>query len=222
MSIRGKKKWRDARRDTPYLSDLPEADREYLEAFLDAEYGNDYTAQVALAGSEEKAKQWQRDVNAASYADRTDVMFAMKRVGFQSVLAKDEGEYRSMGPEGPVEEPLQNAPRYTAADYMPAPPADAEEALAAALDATAEEAQYLPYGDSPKGLMPGHRVLICLPAHYLKDRTGTVRAYRPWTEDYLIEADRPARRGRDGPGAKTTWAWIPHAGLKRVKPRLAK
>ena len=192
-----------------------------METFLDAEYSNVHEAQVALAGDVAKAKAWQSDVNAAAYAERTDATFNLKRVAFEAIVAQDEGCYRTMGPPGPAAKSAIRAPKYSAADYMPAPPASPEDAFAAFLEGTAEDNQFQPYGDSPEGLAPGHRVVICLPAHYLKGRTGIVRAYRQWTGDYLIEADRPARRGKDGPGASTTWAWVPLAGLRRRKPSLA-
>ena len=222
MSIGGRKRQRDARKDTPYLRNLPEAEREYMLTFLDAEYGNLYDAQLALSGNLEQAKAWQSDVNAAAYSARTDATFHMKQVGFGALAALDDGAKLELGPPGPAVKPSIRAPKYSAADYMPAPPASPEEALAGLLDGTAEDSQFEPYGTSPEGLMPGHKVVICLPAHYLKDRTGIVRAYRQWTGDYLIEADRPARRGKDGPGASTTWAWIPLAGLRRRKPSLAR
>jgi len=193
-----------------------------MEVFLDAEYSNLFEAQTALTGDHAKAKAWQSDVNAAAYAERTDLTHNLKRVAYETVVAQDEGVPLTVGPSGPAVKPSIRAPKYSAADYMPAPPASPEEALAGLLDGTAEDSQFEPYGTSPEGLMPGHKVVICLPAHYLKDRTGIVRAYRQWTGDYLIEADRPARRGKDGPGASTTWAWIPLAGLRRRKPSLAR
>ena len=221
VSIGGRKRRRDARKDTPYMRDLPEAEREYMEIFLDAEYGNQYDAQVALAGDVTQAKAWQSDVNAAAYSARTDAAFNMKQIGFKALAALDDGAELDLGPPGPAAKPSIRAPKYSVADYMPAPPASPEDTFAAFLEGTAEDNQFQPYGDSPEGLAPGHRVVICLPAHYLKGRTGVVRAYRQWTGDYLIEADRPARRGKDGPGATTTWAWVSLAGLRRRKPSLA-
>jgi hypothetical protein len=87
-----------------------------------------------------------------------------------------------------------------------------EEAM---LAAEQEEAlSLLPYGTAPEHLAWGVKVKICLPRHYLNKCLGHVRAYRVWTDQYLIEAERPGRAGEDGTRSATTMCWVLPMGLK--------
>jgi hypothetical protein len=89
-----------------------------------------------------------------------------------------------------------------------------------AIDArTAEERSLVPYGLNPRKLKPGHYVQVCMPAHYLKDRVGRVLAYRPWTNDYLVEVFRRTKKDRDGNSQPTTLCWVSPLALRRAEPK---
>lgn len=206
----------------PYLKTLPEAEREWLEIFLDAEYGADSNAQMALSPDEGYKKQWASETNHANYVDRTDLTQRMRRTGDCVLARRDEGRAMPLDPTPNVFP--QNPERvagYSPADYAPAGPSDSiEDMLIDAIDAsTAEERSLVPYGCNPRNLKPGHYVQVCMPAHYLKDRAGRVLAYRPWTNDHLVEVFRRTKKDRDGGSQPTTLCWVSPLALRRSEPK---
>jgi len=206
----------------PYLKTLPEAEREWLEIFLDAEYGADGAAQTALAPDEGYKKQWASETNHANYADRNDLTQRMARTNDQLLAMRDDGTRVYIEPTPNVfpPDPVRLA-GYSPADYAPAEPSDSiEDMLIDAIDArTAEERSLVPYGFNPRKLKPGHYVQVCMPAHYLKDRVGRVLAYRPWTNDYLVEVFRRTKKDRDGSSQPTTLCWVSPLALRRAEPK---
>ncbi len=239
--LRETKRARDAVRDIDYAGKLGEAEREWMEIFIAGHYSNDSAAQVALTGSVPAAKAWSKKVNRANKDSSKDVANRSIRLSFaptSDVEGEEVREYpaissadfqhyrctrcckRSDGCKCPA---VQRHKPYGMEDYLPTE-TSLEEAFADATEALTEKAyDLLPYGTNPEGLKPGHKVDVCLPHHYLKDRSGTVVTYRKWDDTYLIDADRPGLKGRDGtPQAPTTLCWISPKALKRHQLRRAK
>ena len=221
--LKMRKRRHEAGRDVyAYLKALPEAEREWMEIFLDAEYGADSAAQMALSPDAAYKKQWASESNHANYADRTDLTQRMRRTGDYVLTRRDEGRAMPLDPTPNVFPPNpERVAGYSPADYAPSDPSEStEDAMIDAIDAmTAEERSMKPYGFRPRNLKPGHFVQVCLPAHYLKDRIGTVLAYRPWTNDYLIEANRRTYKNRDGSSKPTTLCWVSPDALRRAEPK---
>ncbi len=230
--LRVTKRAKEASSDIDYADKLSESDREWMEIFLAGHYSNDADCQVALSGSKRKAKEWSSDVNAANYADSADVSSRFMMLPHTSA-DEDGGGFTKPLLTRPAERcprcgrhgtrcecaPVKLATGYSPSDYQ-ASGESPEDAYIDRIDA--ETSAKEPYGTSPQDLKQGHRVVICLPQHYLKDRSGTVLAFRPWTGDYLIEADRPALRNRDSATPQTTLCWVAPHGLKRLRPKLAR
>lgn len=225
----------EAVKDIDYADKLSPDESAWLATFVDGHYSNDAGAQAALETDPEARKEWSREANRATYMRRCDVMLRHKR----SALIDGDIE-RNLEWEGEVAPDFESwqcpvcyqkpcvcpersrSSTYGAEDYMPAD-VSVEDALAEAIDArSAEDRECLPYGTNPQNLCPGHQVIICLPSHYLKDRQGVVLAYRKWTNQYLIEADRPGLRDRDGTASPKTLCWVRPEGLKRFAPKLAR
>lgn len=204
-----------------YRATLSEADREWLDVFLDAEYGADSYAQAALAPSLAEARVNQSRVNQANYADRMDLYSRMRRTDADILRLKDEGLAPNLPPTPNVFPVKERQSKYSPADYAPSEPSDSiEDMLIDAIDArNAEERSLVPYGFNPRKLKPGHYVQVCMPAHFLKDRVGKVVAYRPWTNDYLVEVFRRTKKDRDGSSQPTTLCWVSPFALRRAEPK---
>jgi hypothetical protein len=228
---------KDAVRDIDYADKLNEAEREWMEVFINAHYSNDTDSQFALARNSKQAREWQLAVSRANNAYGRDMANKFTRLALP-VEDQEEGEETAADAQA-LDRTSVNFPHYKCSrclkradacycpskraqpygitDYLPAE-TSFEEALTEVELASRERAfDLLPYGTNPPDLKPGHKVVICLPHHYLKDRTGTVVAYRRWTNEYLIEADRPGLKHRDGSQSKTTLCWVRPEALKRAK-----
>lgn len=235
--LRVTRRTKDAVKEMDYLNKLDEPEREWMEVFLAGYYGADTNAQAALTGNIAKARKLSRETSRANHAYSRDIYNKFVRLSLTSASEEEiegseadefpqlnSGDFqhykcarclkKAEGCHCPVRQ--RNKP-YGVEDWIPAVTcpetayAEAEEAL------NAKAYDLLPYGDNPTDLVPGRKVLICLPHHYLKDRPGTVRAYRIWTDEYLIEAERQGLKHRDGTQAPTTFCWVKPTGLKKFK-----
>jgi hypothetical protein len=235
--LRVTKRAKDAVRDIDYADKLNEAEREWMEVFINAHYSNDTDSQFALARNSKRAKEWGREVSRANNAFGRDLANKFTRLALPTEDAETGEEAaadaqaltrtsenfthykctRCLKKAPLCQCPAKRAQPYGIEDYIPAE-TSFEDAMTE-LDQLAREKAYdlLPYGTNPEGLKVGHKVVICLPHHYLKDRTGTVLAYRKWTNEYLIEADRPGLKHRDGSQSPTTLCWVRPEALKRPK-----
>jgi hypothetical protein len=234
--LRVTRRTKEAVQDIDYADQLNEAETEWMEVFLAGYYGNDECAQVALTGSATEMRKMRRKTNAANGAYNRDVTNRYVRMSLSEqedgdagterlyplIDSKDFKHYRCTrcckkadACRCPAKQ--RNKP-YGMEDYVPAETSPEDMYLDEIDQATREKAyDLLPYGTNPDGLKPGHKVIVCLPHHYLKDQSGTVLAFRRWTNEYLIEADRPGLKHRDGTQSRTTLCWVRPEGLKRAQ-----
>ncbi len=240
--LRITRRTKDAVKEIDYVDQLSDTETQWMEIFLAGYYGNDTEAQAALTSTAKDARAFGRAAGRENNAYSRDMSNKFVRLSLKSETEigdeADCEEFPTMkssefhfykctrclkkadGCRCPSKQ--RNKP-YGIEDWAPAVTspetayAEAEEAL------NTKAYDLLPYGDNPPAadLIPGRKVVICLPHHYLKDRPGTVQAYRVWTNEYLIEAERAGLKHRDGTMSSTTLCWVKPAGLKLFKPSLA-
>lgn len=231
--------------DIDYVGKLSEAEREWLEVFIDATAGNNTDAQAALTGTPKKFEKLYAECYAESNARGRDLMGKFSRAPFLEspdssvgeeddwtieAMAKTRSEFfkhyrcsRCLAPAEKCDCPRRqrNSP-YGMEDYTPIE--ECEDTMIAAVDAKRRIAAYdlLPYGDNPPGLKVGHAVKVCLPHHLFKNAWGVVIDVRPAENSYLVEVrSKHGLRDRDGELPKQALCWVPGEGLKRYRPQLA-
>jgi hypothetical protein len=222
--------------DIDYADKLSTEERVWMEIFVAANYSNDTDALDLLATGPKQRKSWAKSVSAANHAFGRDLSNKHTKLRFPVDGAEDEGAEetdaaltrssnnfkfykcaRCLKRGDDCRCPTKRAQPYGREDYMLAE-TSVEDAYSEA-DAALNEKAYdlLPYGTNPQDLKVGHKVVICLPHHYLKDRTGTVKEFRKLTGEYLIAADRAGLKHRDGSQSTVTLCWVRPEGLKRAK-----
>jgi len=233
--LRITKRAKDAVRDIDYADKLSKPEREWMEIFIAANYSNDVEGLTILQPNKAKARAWGKAVSGANNSSCRDM--ANKHTRLSLPAAGEEGADEEQASLDRTSAnfsfykcgrclkrgdtcvcPAKRAQPYGKEDYMPTE-ISVEDALINEIDRAKHEAAFdlLPYGTNPPDLKPGHKVVICLPQHYLKDRTGTVVEYRKVSGEYLIAADRPGLKHRDGSQAPTTQVWVRPEALKRAK-----
>lgn len=117
----------------------------------------------------------------------------------------------------------KNASNYSQDDYRPKVQNEASMLTSIELNRLLQEKETAPYGDSPKGLLPGHRVQVCLPHHYFKDCYAEVVSYRPQNDQYLVKIlNKQGVFHRNSGRAKEPLMYVSPEGLRRYTPKIAK
>jgi hypothetical protein len=165
-------------------------------------------------------------VGRANYAYKQDIMNRDRWLtgdvdgteeGDDTLAELQRSHYTGRGAEVP-----SSQVRYAPADYQPREVNEDTMLTAVQLNADLERLQTAPYGDSPRNLMPGHTVQICLPFHMFQDCWGEVVAYRPQDNKYLVKIkNKPGLRDKHtGERTPEPLMYVSPNGLKRYTPKV--
>jgi hypothetical protein len=237
--------------DIDYVSKLSLEEKEWLEVFVDAVAAFSTDAIAALAGTPERFREFYLAVSRAHDARRRDVSWVYRRALVRDSDTGPDVDPEDPSLELPTLEDLVTAksahfkyfrcgrclstadvcacPKrerhasYGPESYMPL--AASEEDMLACLDIKKRIQAYdlLPYGDSPKGLLKGHAVQICLPHHLFKNAWGYVVEKREVDGAFLVEIkSRKGLKDADGTVPKQTFMYVQPNALRRYAPSAVK
>ncbi len=241
---RSRRAVRDLIDEIDYVAKLTQAEKEWLEVFVDATAGNNMDAQAALTGTPERFRKLYTEVYQEHNARARDMANKFTRAPFIdgesmdadngdewmiNMLVQAKSEFfehyrcsrclaRASTCVCPKRE--RNSP-YCMEDYTPVELTEDDMVNALDIKKRIQAYDLLPYGNSPKDLSTGHPVQICLPHHLFKDAWGYVIDYRATDGSYLIDIkSRSGLRDRDGVKPDKITMWVKPEGLKRYRPAI--